>query len=81
MMPLLKSIFFGFATAVLASVLWIVVKLVLPIAVPYLLARFRDDGGIGGGTAYITSGSILLVAIIGFIGGFLWRLRRRPRHA
>jgi len=80
-MPLLKSIFFGLATAVLASVLWVIIKLVLPIAVPYLLARFRSDGDIGGGTAYITSGSILLAAVIGFVCGFLWRLRRRPRHA
>jgi hypothetical protein len=71
---LLTSALFGLTTAVLTAVVWIVVKFVLPIAVLYL--AFRGDDNVGGVTAEITSGSILVALLFGFASGFLWRLRR-----
>jgi hypothetical protein len=79
-MPLLTSTLFGLVTAILFAVAWIVMKLVLPLTVPYLLSRFSNDG-VGGGSAFITSGSILMAALIGFVCGFLWRFRRLSRQA
>jgi hypothetical protein len=69
-----KSFLFGIGGAVLAVVLWITVAVILPMYVPYLIARVRGTGGIS--SAYIGSGSILLAALIGFIIAFAWhRLR------
>jgi hypothetical protein len=79
-MPLLRSTLFGLTTAILAVVVWIVVKFVLPIWVPYLFSRFSNDG-VGGATATISSGSILIAAILGFVLGFFWRFRRLSRSA
>ena len=69
-MAYLKSFLFGIGGAVLAVVLWITVKVILPMYVPYLIARIRGTGGIS--TGYIGSGSILLAALIGFIIAFAW---------
>ena len=79
-MPLLRSALFGLATAILAVAVWIVVKFVLPIWLPYLFSRFSNDGGIGGSTATISSDSILIAAVIGFALGFFWRSRRLSRQ-
>ena len=79
-MPLLRSALFGLATAVVAVVVWIVAQFVLPLWVPYLLSRFSNDG-IGGATATLSSGAILIAAILGFALGFFWRLRRLSRLA
>ena len=76
----LRSALFGLATAILAVVVWIVVKFVLPIWVPSLISGFRN-GGIGGATATISSGSILVAAVLGFALGFVWRFRRLSRSA
>jgi putative flippase GtrA len=73
--PLWKSVLFGLATAVVAAVVWLFVTFVLPVAVPFLVSRFSNDGG-GGATAYVTSDSILLAALVGFASGFFWRYRR-----
>jgi hypothetical protein len=70
-----RSVLFGLTTAILAAAVWIVVKFVLPIAVPYLTSRFSNDN-IGGATAEITSGSILVALLLGFAAGFFWRFRR-----
>jgi hypothetical protein len=72
---LLASALFGLTTAILTAVAWIAVKFVLPIAVPYLAFRAGDDN-VGGATAEITSGSILVALLFGFASGFVWRLRR-----
>jgi len=79
-MPLLRSALFGLATAILAVVVWIIAKFVIPIWVPYLLSRFGNDG-LGGATATISSGSILIAAVLGFALGFFWRFRRLSRLA
>ena len=80
-MPLLRSALFGLAIAVVAVVMWIIAKFVLPVWVPFLLSRFSNDVGIGGATATISSGSILIAAVLGFALGFFWRFRRLSRSA
>jgi len=68
----------GVLTAIAAAILWIVVRLVLPIAIPFLIDRLGlNQADVGGGTAVIGSGSILLAALIGFVGGVAWMLWRR----
>ena len=69
-MVYLKSFLFGIGGAVIGVVLWITVAFILPLYVPYLVARVRGTGGISSG--YIGSGSILIAALIGFIIAFAW---------
>ena len=73
-MVYLKSFLFGLGGSALAVVLWITVAFVLPMLVPYLVARVRGTGGVSFG--YIGSGSILLAALIGFIIAFAWEWHR-----
>ena len=65
----------GVLTGIAAAILWIIVRFVLPIALPLFLSRIGGSGGIAG--AFITSGSILLAALLGFVGGFVWMIWRR----
>lgn len=68
----------GVLTAIATAILWIVVRFVLPLAVPLFLSRIgatqTDSGGAG---AVIGSRSILLAALLGFVGGLVWMLWRR----
>ena len=73
-MAYLKSLLLGVGGAVIAAVLWLIVALVVPLYGPYLLARLRGTGGVSSG--YVSSGSILLAALIGFILAFVWEWRR-----
>ena len=57
-----------------AAVIWIIVAFVIPLWAPYLLSRITGEGGMA--AASIDSNSILAAAGIGFVGGFVWRLRR-----
>jgi hypothetical protein len=67
----------GLGTGVLAATLWVLVRFVLPIAVPMLIARLGlSQSGVGGGTGFVTSGSIMLAALIGFVAGVAWWLQR-----
>jgi hypothetical protein len=69
---------FGILTAIATATLWIVVRFVLPLALPLFLSRIgatRSGGEVAG--AFIGSGSILLAALLGFAGGFVWMLWRR----
>jgi hypothetical protein len=69
---------FGVLTAITTAILWIVVRFVLPIAVPLFLSRIgATQSGSGGAGAVIGSGSILLAALLGFASGFVWMLSRR----
>jgi hypothetical protein len=65
-----KSVAFGVGGAMLAAVLWITVKFVLPMYVPYVIARIRQTGGASG--ARITSDSIWIAALVGFLIAFAW---------
>lgn len=68
----------GVLTAIATAILWIVVQFVLPLAVPIFLSRLgATQSGIGYAGAFIGSGSILLAASLGFVGGFVWMLWRR----
>jgi hypothetical protein len=68
----------GVLTAVATAILWIVFRFVLPIAISFFLSRGgaieSGSGGVGG---VIDSGSILLAALLGFVGGLVWMLWRR----
>jgi len=69
---------FGVLTAIATAILWIVVRFVLPLAVPIFLSRLgATQSGSGGAGAFIGSGSILLAALVGFVGGLVWMLWRR----
>jgi hypothetical protein len=68
----------GVVTAIAAAILWIVVSFVLPILVPFLVSRIgANQTGAGGSASVISSGSIMLAALVGFIGGVGWMLWRR----
>jgi hypothetical protein len=69
---------FGVLTAIATAILWIVITFVLPLAVPFFLSRIgATQSGGGGAGAVIGSGSILLAAFLGFVGGLAWMLRSR----
>jgi hypothetical protein len=69
---------FGVLTAIATAILWIVVRFVLPLAVPVFLSRTgATQSGSGGAGVLIGSGSILLAALLGFVGGLVWMLWRR----
>ena len=77
-MRYLTAIGFGVLTAIATAILWIVVRFVLPIAVPLVVSRIgATDSGSGGAGAVIGSGSILLAALLGFAGGVAWMLWKR----
>ena len=66
----MKSFLFGIGGAVIGAVLWISVAFILPLWVPYLVGRVWGTGGSSFGR--ITSDSILIAALIGFIIAFVW---------
>lgn len=65
-----KSFLFGVGGAVASVVLWVVVAFVLPFAVPYVIGRLRGTGGMSAG--YISSGSVVVAALVGFLVAFVW---------
>jgi hypothetical protein len=75
-MRYLSAAGFGVLTAIATAILWIVVSFVLPLAVPFFRTGITQSGSWGGGAA-IGSGSILLAALLGFVGGLAWNLWRR----
>ena len=73
-MNYLRGVLFGAGGAVIAAVLWVLVAFVLPIVLPMLMSRITGEGGASG--AAISSGSVLLAALIGFAAGFYFGVRR-----
>jgi hypothetical protein len=71
----LKSFVVGIVAAIVTSAIWIVGSFVIPVFGPSLLARWSGDYS-GGSVAVISSGSILVAALIGFAAGFAWTLLR-----
>jgi hypothetical protein len=69
----------GVVTGIATAILWILVRFVLPIALPFLVSRTAQtgSGGVGAAGAMIGTASILLAALLGFVGGILWTLGRR----
>ena len=74
-----KSFLFGTFTAIAAAILWILAVFVVPIVVPFALSRVTGAGGVG--AASIDSASILVAALVGFVAGFFWRMRRLPKQS
>jgi hypothetical protein len=72
-MTYLKPIIVGVVAALLAPILWILAKLVLPIAAVLLDSERTGSGAIG---LSVGSGELYLAAIAGFIVGFTWQCRR-----
>jgi hypothetical protein len=69
---------FGVLTAIATTILWVLVKFVLPMAVPLFLSRIgATQSGSGAAGAVIGSGSIVLAALLGFVGGVVWMLWTR----
>ena len=68
-----KSFLFGIGGAIVAGLFWIVVSFVLPIFLPMLVDRVLKRGGASG--ASITSDSILVAALVGFVAAAWWGLR------
>ena len=73
----LKSFLAGMLAAVVASVLYILVVFVLPIALPFLLSRVTGSGGVAAAT--FSTGPLLLIAILAFAFGSYWQFRRSSR--
>lgn len=71
-----KCLVLGVGGALIALALWMFGVVVFPIAVPLLLSRTPDTAGIG--AVSVSSGSMLLVAAIGFVvsAGAAWRSLR-----
>jgi hypothetical protein len=74
-MVYLKSFLVGIGGAIVAALLWIVVAFLLPLYWPMLVDRYFLNRG-GFGAASISSGSVLLAALIGFIAAAWWGLHR-----
>jgi hypothetical protein len=47
---------------------------VLPTVLPFVVSQFTDAGGGGGG--YVTSDSVAVAALFGFVSGTAWALSR-----
>jgi len=77
-MRYLKSVLVGIGGAIVAVFLWIVVSFCVPLFGPMLMGRLLNQSGVSG--TVITSESILLAALVGFVEAAGWALRR-PRVA
>lgn len=76
-MRFLKSVVVGVLGAVIGAALWLFVVFFVPLFLPFLISRFTGSGGTG--VAGVGSGSILAVALVGFLLGFAWKFRRTAR--
>ena len=76
-----KAVIAGFAVALLACVIWVAATFVLPLMLPMVIERLSPAtaGGVGMSVAYISTGPLVLIAIIAFAAGFSWRLRKHSR--
>ena len=73
-MVYLKTFLVGMGGSVVAVLLWITCALFLPIYLPFLISRITGTGGVG--AASIGSGSVLVAALLGFVIGAAWEMRR-----
>jgi hypothetical protein len=73
-MTYLKSFLVGIGGAVAATVFWIVFWFIVPEVLSMLIDWLRNRSGIG--AVAIDSGSILIVAVVGFVIATAWGWRR-----
>jgi hypothetical protein len=83
----LKSVVVGMIAALMASTLWVLAVVVLPIVLPIIAERAAQtfgplggaetgSGGIGAVSVGVNEIPILAAAVVGFVAGFLWSVRR-----
>ena len=75
-----KATAVGIVSGLLLAIAWVLAALWLPIVGARLLDSFRTDDFSGTGSSYVRSGSALLAAVIGFVAGFYWTVRRVRRR-
>ena len=80
-MMYLKAAAAGAVISVIAGFLWAVGNLELPLWIAELTSWLRPDVGVWTATGYVSSGSTLLMMLIGFCAGFAWTIRRIHRRA
>jgi len=68
-----RALFAGMIAACGASVLYVLAMLLLPLLISFLSSR---DPGAGGAASVVSSGPVLLIAVVAFTGAFHWQLRR-----
>lgn len=73
-----KAVIAGVAAAFLACAIWVAATFVLPLMLPMLIARLSPTttGGVGMSIGYVSTGPLVLIAIVAFAAGFTWRLRK-----
>jgi hypothetical protein len=69
----LKATAVGIISAVLLAVAWFWAALQLPVW--WQMWQQRNQGA-GVGASFVGSGSVLLAALVGFVLGFFWMVRR-----
>ena len=74
-MTYVKALVVGIATALLFAIAWGWAAIQLPIW--WQMWRHPESGL---ASSYVGSGSILLAALIGFVIGFVWSIRRALRR-
>jgi MFS family permease len=72
-----KALVVGLGVALVFAAVWAWSAIQLPIWSQ--MWQQRNDGG-GVATSYVDSGSVLLAALIGFVLGFWWILRRARKR-
>ena len=65
----MRPLVFGVLGAMLAAVGWIALRLVWPIVWARLMASCSNAGA-GVGVGYLDSNSVLVAALLGFVGGY-----------
>ncbi len=73
-MRFLKASAVGVVVAMVCGVVWTLAAMLFPIG--WQMWQARNQGG-GVGASSVGSGSALLAALIGFVLGFAWTLRRQ----
>ena len=78
-----RAVIVGFAAAFVACAMWIVATFIVPLMLPVLIERLSSatTGGVGMSVAYISSGPLVPIAVVAFVAGFTWRLRKHRRAA
>src|SRR5262245_25386558 len=76
-----KAVIVGFVAAFLACAIWAVATFVVPLMLPMLIERLSPAtrGGVGMSVAYVSTGPLVLIAVVAFAAGFTWRLRKHRR--
>lgn len=77
-----KAVIAGFVAAFLACLTWVAATFVFPLMLPIFIERLSrvTTGGVGVSVAYISTGPLVLIAIVAFAAGFTWHYRKTRRR-